>query len=234
MIKVLFVDDDKVTQKLVKEILSGAGYSVVVSDDPRDAFEKLNIEPFDVVLTDINIPGGFSGFAFVKTMRSYPKFQKMPIAMITGRRDKKDIQLGLECGADDYILKPIDPMILISKVESLVKKTGVTSNIQFPEGPVRQKAVWNVEAEINYVSERGLTLSSPVSAVEDAKMRINSEFFNQIGIQPPLLRVVSCTKNPVNSHLYEIKTTFIGLNDSELQKIRGWLNVKFNPSKKTA
>lgn len=233
MIKVLFVDDDKVTQKLVKEILSTAGYSVMVSDDPRDAIEKLNTEPFDIVLSDVNIPGGFSGFAFVKTIRSYPKFAKMPVAMITGRRDKKDIQLGMECGADDYILKPIDPLILLSKVESLLKKVGPASS-QFPEGPVRQKALWNIDAEIIYISERGLTLSSPVAAVEDAKLRISSEFFNQIGIQPPLLRVTQCVKNPVQSGFFDIKTVFIGLNDSELQKIRGWLNVKFNPAKRAS
>ena len=82
MINVLFIDDDKVTLRLVREILEGAGYSVVACTDPRDALDHLSKEPFDLILTDANIPGGVSGFDLVRTIRK----QMLPEAQPAIRR----------------------------------------------------------------------------------------------------------------------------------------------------
>lgn len=232
MINILFVDDDKVTLKLVKEILESAGYSAVAVPDPRDALDHLEKETFDLVISDANMPGGVSGFDLVKTIRRNSKFASLPVALLTGRRDKKDIQMGLECGADDYIIKPIDPHILLGKIESLLKKKPPQVQAKFPEGPVRQKAEWDVETQITYISERGLILSSPLIAPPDTKFRVRSEFFNQLGISPPILRVVGYTRDASSPNSYLINANFFGLTDVDLQKIRGWLNTKFSPPKK--
>ncbi len=232
MINILFVDDDKVTQKLVKGILNSAGYSVTTLSDPRDAFDRLNSEHFDIIITDANMPGGISGFDFIRTIRRTEKFSKIPVAMLTGRRDAKDIQLGLEVGANDYILKPIDPLILLGKVEGLFKKRSPEiSKTVFQEGPVRQRANLNLDLEIVYLSERGMVITSPLIAIEDSKMKIQSEFFGQLGINPPILRVTSCTPDPSNPNIFLIKTNFIGLSDTDLQKIRNFLNTKVTPKK---
>jgi DNA-binding response OmpR family regulator len=231
VINVLFVDDDKVTQKIVKEILENSGYCVTTVSDPRDAIDRLNSEPFDVIITDANMPGGISGFDFCKTLRLTEKFAKIPIAMLTGRRETKDIQLGLESGADDYILKPIDPLILLGKVESLLKKKpGAIPDTKFSERTVRQRAQWPLDIEILYVSERGIVISCTLMAAADSKFRINSDFFAQIGIAPPLLRATSCVKDPSNSNIFHIKANFIGLGDSDLQKIRSWINTSAKKS----
>ncbi|MDZ4676687.1 MAG: response regulator [Oligoflexia bacterium] len=235
MTNILFIDDDKVTLKLVKDILESSGYSVVTSTDPRDGLDKLEREVFDMVITDANMPGGVSGYELIKTIRGKPKFAHIPIAMLTGRRDKKDIQLGLDSGADDYIIKPIDPMILLGKIQALLKKKSVqVPTTSFPEGPVRRKAQWDVDTQITYISERGLTLRSPLFAPMDTKVKVNSEFFQQIGIEPPILRVTGYTRDPSNAGLYFISANFIGLNDTELQKIRHWLNSNLASLKKSS
>src|SRR5438105_4750767 len=118
MIQVLFVDDDRVTLKLVKGILEGAGYAVIICTDPREALDRMEREKVDVIISDANMPGGISGFDFVKTIRGRSEYRDLPVALLTGRREKRDIQMGLQVGADDYIIKPIDPLVLLGKIET--------------------------------------------------------------------------------------------------------------------
>ncbi|MGZ5278668.1 MAG: response regulator [Pseudobdellovibrionaceae bacterium] len=110
MAKVLVVDDNESTQKLINSILYSRGHMTVAVTEPRDALDKLKGEVFDLVISDIMMPGGISEFASI------------PVIMVTGRRDRRDIERAIQCGADDYVVKPVDPEILISKVNSLLEK----------------------------------------------------------------------------------------------------------------
>jgi len=232
MVSILFIDDDKVTLKVVRSILESAGYSVITTTDARDGLERLEREPVDLIITDANIPGGISGFELVKTVRKHPKFSRLPVAILTGRREKKDIERGLECGANDYIIKPIDSHILLGKIDSLLtKRTAETRTTRFSEGPVRQQAQWAMNIEITYISERGLTLVCPVPIPVDTKMKLTSSFYDLIGISSPVLRVTGFNKDGAVDNRFFVNATFIGLTDNDLQKIRMWINT--NCSQKT-
>jgi len=222
---VLFVDDDKVALKMVKTILESAGFIVTLSSDPRDALEQLARGNFDIFISDANMPGGISGFDLVKTIRSQKQYDKMAVALLTGRREKKDIKLGLDSGADDYIVKPIDPDILLAKVEGLLKKKNPSTITRFAERPVRSDAFWEITIQITYISERGINLWVPFAPPIDSRLQIRSDFFGIVGIEPPFLRVVAVNKAPHNDGMYFAITQFIGANDSELQKIRQWINT---------
>jgi len=221
----LFVDDDRVTLKLVQGILEGAGYSVVAVADPREALEKMDREQVDLVITDANMPGGVSGFDVVRTIRTRPHLRNLPVALLTGRREKKDIQLGLQVGADDYIIKPIDPLVLLGKVETLLKKRtgGAVTQVQ-TERTVDLSASWDVDTKITHVSDRGLTLWSCLSAPVDSKVKITSAFFQQLSIDPPILRVIGFSKDPNHPQMYFINTIYAGISLPDLQKIKAWLS----------
>src|ERR1700756_3638022 len=120
MFNVLVVDDDKDFLRVVQKVLEAGGYSVVVATDAMDALEQLAKEVFDLVLSDANMPGG-SGFDLVRTLRRHPLTSAIPIALLTGRREKQDVAKGLASGADDYIVKPIDPDLFLDKVSSLLQ-----------------------------------------------------------------------------------------------------------------
>lgn len=234
MASILFVDDDKVTQKLVKDILDVAGYDVIVLGDPRDAYDRLQQEHFDCLVTDVNMPGGFSGFDLVRATRKLEKTAKLPIAVVTGRRDPKDIMTGVQVGADDYIVKPIDPHIFLGKIESLLnKKGGYAQQNKFPEGPVRKPSSVEINLEITYVSERGVMLQSPVLIPEGNKIHVKSDFYVQIGIKAPLLRVISCEAHREFKDQFIVNANFYGLSDTDLQKVRSWLNTNFEGRLKT-
>jgi CheY-like chemotaxis protein len=241
MTHVLFVDDDRVSLKLVRGILEGAGYGVHTSTDPREALELMAKEKVDIVISDANMPGGISGFEFVRTIRMRPEFKDLPVALLTGRREKRDIQMGLQSGADDYIIKPIDPLVLLGKIETLLKKkpfastqgTVPTVNGTVPpvnhgatisvDRPVRLAATWDMETVIVQASDRGLTLWSSLTAAVDTRVKVKSEFFARVGIEPPMLRIIGFTRDPAQVAKYYINTTFENISDSDVQKLRAWI-----------
>ncbi|MCC6278288.1 MAG: response regulator transcription factor [Oligoflexia bacterium] len=230
MQNILFVDDDKVTLKMVESILTAAGYYVATTTDAMSVVERLEKEHFDLLITDANMPL-LSGFDLIRTIRMHEKLAHIPITLLTGRREKKDIQMAINSGADEYIVKPIDPVIFIGKVEGLLKKFSPASKSQFPEGPVRAEAKFDHQVEITYVSERGLTLASNFTAPVNSKIKVQSEFFNRIGIEPPTLRIIGTSVDNTNAARTLMSTSFIGLTDNELQKIRQFLNTTFQKAK---
>jgi len=227
MIRALVIDDDKDFLNIVSKVLENAGYAVSTSENAHDGFEKIQQERFDIVLSDANMPGA-SGFDLVKTLKGDSKFSGIAIALLTGRREKKDVYYGLQCGADDYIVKPIDLDLFLSKVQSLLSKRPKEDlhEIGFAQSKINFLAKLEVTLKIVKLSEQGLTLWGPMCLGRNHKIQIGSELFSSIGIQPPKLRVLDSTGDPKNDHFYFIQVAFIGLNESELQKIRYWVNVQ--------
>ncbi len=121
-VNVLVVDDDKDLLRMVQKILEANGYTVTTALNPLDGIEKIETDSFDLILSDANMPYK-SGFDFIKTIRSSSHSPDVAIALLTGRRDKKDVQLGLDCGADDYIIKPFSPILLLKRIEALLRRT---------------------------------------------------------------------------------------------------------------
>jgi DNA-binding response OmpR family regulator len=230
---ILVVDDDADFLRLVEAILTAKGFAVTTSLEARDAMEKIEGEIFDLVITDANMPG-ISGFELVRTIRSRPQFNHLSIALLTARRDKKDVETAIKCGADDYIVKPIDEMVLLSKVESLLTKRANQDRpeFSFSESPVHMPADWRVTSQVYRVSEQGMVILSPISVEKGTKFKVASPLFGELDIEPPPLRVVSCQPAPDRPFQFLTRVTFIGLTDQERQKIRAWVNSRTGIIKK--
>lgn len=221
--KILVVDDSDSALKLMSSVLTTKGHMVVPCYDPRDAIEKLKREFFDLLITDVMMPGGVTGFDLVRTLRADPANTNLPIIFVTGRREKRDIEKGIESGADDYIVKPIDPEILNSKVNSLLtKKPRVTE--PFTPGAVKASASWDTSTEIVQITEVGLEVHSNLPVPVGHKVKLKSDFFKDLGIEPPLMRVIAC--EPVaGQNFWRISTHFIGLTEKEMTPIRLWIRA---------
>ena len=115
MARILVVDDDTDILKLVERVLGQVGHTVFTAEDPMRAMDLIQRVGFDLLVSDANLPH-YSGFDLVQTIRHEPKYANMSIAMLTGLREKKDIERAIKAGVDDYIVKPIDPLILIQKI----------------------------------------------------------------------------------------------------------------------
>jgi len=116
--KVLVVDDDKNICEVLKMYLESSGYTVRVAHDGRDAQEMfLNFRP-DLVLLDVMLPY-IDGIDVLKWIR---KDHETPVIMITAKGETFDKVLGLELGADDYIVKPFEPKELMARVKAVLRR----------------------------------------------------------------------------------------------------------------
>lgn len=123
--KILVVDDDDALREMVGLVLSAAGYSPVFAADGISAVEVFkSVEP-DLVLLDIMLPGQ-SGIEVCKQIRS---ISGTPIVMLTAKGDTEDVVLGLEAGADDYVVKPHNGAELVARVKARLRPLGDESGL---------------------------------------------------------------------------------------------------------
>jgi len=115
---VLSIDDSKVVQELIRRALE-ADYRVVLCSSPIHALSLISQEPVAVLLLDVSMPE-IDGLDFCRTIRSIPKFQMLPIVMLTGRDRSFDKVQGRLAGANEYLTKPFDAEQLRQIIKNLI------------------------------------------------------------------------------------------------------------------
>lgn len=116
---ILVVEDELVTQRLMKKILEDRGYEVVVTNDGVEALLSLGKMNFDLILCDINMPS-MDGFKLIEFMNQKEIF--IPVIFITVREDVEDEIRGLALGARDYIRKPVNRDLLLLRIRKALEK----------------------------------------------------------------------------------------------------------------
>jgi chemotaxis protein histidine kinase CheA/CheY-like chemotaxis protein len=118
--KVLVVEDSVGVRELQRAILESAGYDVTTAVDGTDGAARLQQEPVDLVLSDVEMPG-MDGFTLTRTIRATRGWENVPVVIMTSRGDDADKRAGLDAGADAYLLKSeFDQHELIDTVRRLV------------------------------------------------------------------------------------------------------------------
>jgi len=102
--RVLLVEDQLITQQVEKSLLEGAGFEVEVAGDGEEALGKLAEKPFDLVITDIQMPR-MDGFTLTQRIREDERYRDLPVVIVTSMAREEDRKRGMEVGADAYILK---------------------------------------------------------------------------------------------------------------------------------
>ena len=126
---ILVVDDDDGIRSLVKKYLNENGYLVTTAISAEDAYEKIKIIKFDLLVLDIMMPGK-SGLEFIHENK---KKLETPVILLTAKGEAKERIEGLEIGADDYLPKPFEPKELILRIQNIIKKTKQSDQIRVIE-----------------------------------------------------------------------------------------------------
>ena len=121
MRRVLVVEDDPDIVELLTHYLQSDGWTATVAGDGRAALERLKKEAFELVMLDLQIPG-VDGLAVCAAIRADPRTRDVAVVMLTARSDETDRVLGLEMGADDYVVKPFSPKELLARVRALFRR----------------------------------------------------------------------------------------------------------------
>jgi DNA-binding response OmpR family regulator len=121
MVKILVVDDEPENRDFLKMILERAGYRVVLAVDGQDGFEKLTEENPDIAILDVNMPR-MNGFELCGKIRGSPDHKTIPILILSVRSEERNQIKGYELGADDYLPKPFNTNVLISRIQTLERR----------------------------------------------------------------------------------------------------------------
>lgn len=116
--KILVVDDEKLLVKGIKFNLENEGYQVLTAYDGASAVELARQETLGLIILDLMMPG-LSGSEACMKIR---EFSDVPIIMLTARSEDTDKIIGFECGADDYITKPFNPLELVARVKTQLRR----------------------------------------------------------------------------------------------------------------
>lgn len=116
--KILIAEDDADIQEVLRLYLENSGYAVICASDGKEAYNKLNSEKPDLAILDIMMPE-MNGYELTKRIRTH---SSIPIIILSAMNADSDKILGLDIGADDYITKPFNPLEVVARVQSNLRR----------------------------------------------------------------------------------------------------------------
>ena len=158
---VLIVDDDKSVQTMLYKVIRSNALEADIASSGAEALERTRHKQYALILLDVNMPG-MDGFSVVQQLRS--RGIQTPIIIVSGRQEDYDTLYGLDIGADDYVTKPFNPIVLGAKVKALIRRSkgnlsAAESNIT--AGPFR----YNTSTLRFYKNDQEIILSSKENAI---------------------------------------------------------------------
>ena len=126
MFRILVVEDDVNTRKLMQAVLSQNGYEPVPAADGMEALDILDKKHIDLILLDIMMPR-MDGYEFTEIIRGNQMLRDIPILMVTARETPADKRKGFLIGTDDYMVKPVDEDEMILRIAALLRRSRIVN-----------------------------------------------------------------------------------------------------------
>jgi len=118
---VMIVEDEPGIARMIQVLLEARGFSTVVCHTGEEALRRMAEHPIDLVLLDVMMPG-MDGYEVCRRLRADPQWRHVPVVMLTAKDTTRDMVLGLEIGADDYITKPFNLEYLLFSIKRVLEK----------------------------------------------------------------------------------------------------------------
>jgi putative two-component system response regulator len=170
--KVLVVDDNEGMLSLITDILKELSLNSVVANNGKLALEKVEAENPDLIILDAMMPQ-MDGYEVTQILKSSDKTRLIPIIMITGLSEFEDKMKGIESGVDDFIVKPFNPVELLTRVKSLLRVKQYTDELENAEAvifslarAVEAKDAYT-EGHCNRLSQYGAKLAERIGLTEE-------------------------------------------------------------------
>jgi len=151
--RLLIIEDDKKLSYIMKEGLEKAGFSADVSNTGIDGEEKAYVNSYDAILLDLNLPDK-DGIEILNFLRK--SGVTTPVLIITARDEVKQRAMGLDMGADDYIVKPFDFIELRARIQAVIRRFYGRTNPEIAIGSL----VLNPQSRKSYFNQKELLLSA--------------------------------------------------------------------------
>ena len=167
---VVVIEDDPHIADLVDLYLRRDGFRVLLAGDGEKGLAILVQEQPCIVILDVGLPGAYDGFDVCRHIRAR---SAVPVLFLTARDDEMDRVLGLELGADDYLVKPFSPRELVARVRAILRRTR--------EGPARQEVIALGEVEVD-LRRREVRRAGAVVALTTREFDLLAFLANNVGL----------------------------------------------------
>lgn len=176
--KVLIVEDEQDIRDLMSFHLSKQNIEVDIAEDGRVAYDKLLKEKYDLLIMDWMIPE-VNGLDLISWIKKKEHIQyKTPVLMVTAKSDPESIVLGLETGADDYMVKPFDFNVLTARVKNLLERGEFIKKSQDPKQKASTLSMGDLLIDKN---SHEVTLSGQVIKLTFSEFKMLEQLISQQG-----------------------------------------------------
>lgn len=121
MTEVLIVEDEPEIAELIEFHLRREGIRTRIVPSGRKALEMIDRKRPDLVILDLMLPD-LDGFQICRRLKSSPETGRIPVVMVTAKSEDADVVTGIELGADDYVMKPFSPKVLVARVKNVIRR----------------------------------------------------------------------------------------------------------------
>lgn len=120
--KILVIEDNEDTRELLRYNLAAAGYEAAAAPDGHEGLELARTMLPDLILLDLMLPG-MDGLEVCRRLKQAPETGRIPVIMLTAKGEEVDRIVGLELGADDYVVKPFSPRELVLRIKAVLRRS---------------------------------------------------------------------------------------------------------------
>jgi CheY-like chemotaxis protein len=221
MSRIVLVDDNVVTLKRWESLLVPLGHEVLSFSAAEAALQVLSVHPASLVVLDLAMPI-HSGYDLMSTLQT--QSIEIPILVVSGKNQQQDITKALRLGAVDYVMKPFDDDIFVSKVQMLLGADANLAHLDFAESVVQEPLQMQQVVGSFKISELGFYFDSPYLIPKNTALHFQSPSLKAMGLVDTALRVANVTeKTTATGRVFQVFVSFIGLNQTQLKEVRLWI-----------
>lgn len=173
--RVLVVDDVPPNVRILEAKLSSEYYQVFTASNGIEALEAVERDKPDIILLDVMMPG-MDGFEVCRRLKADPDVSHIPVVMVTALSDAADRVQGLECGADDFLTKPVNDLALFSRVRSLVRLKMTMDELKLRRQTGERLGITVTEADMEVDGARVLVIDDTVSDARHIERHMGERF----------------------------------------------------------
>ena len=216
---ILVIDDEKDLIELVRYNLEKEGFDVIAATDGQSGLEVVKKHRPDLVVLDLMMPG-LDGLQVCQQLRSDPRSGRVPVIMLTAKATEADRVVGLEMGADDYIVKPFSPREVVARVKAVLRRT--VSQQEIRQEIRHGELVIDLSGhEVNYKGQRVALTATEFRILEFLAARPGRVFSRDEIIDAALGNETAVFDRTVDVHITAIRRK-LGAGADQIETVRGF------------